>query len=216
MSTPLAQRDSQSPQEKKNRTVRTVILVTGTLFVLAMAYGSGMRGQVKKLKAMNEERKVVQRDLRFAYGDLRLRLTLVRQLEARRLVHTALLELDKRNFGVAQEQLSKAATLLRESAAAATGNGDDREVIVPNIGDAADRLEAIKLVASEDFGEQRTQLLTVADQMDKAFADYLPNYLEKAAASDDAVKAKMKADGFYKPTMNDVPQLSGNDVTRTQ
>jgi hypothetical protein len=46
---------------------------------------------------------------------------MVRQLEARRQLHLTLLELDKRNFGTAQEHLAGAAILLGTPPARAPG-----------------------------------------------------------------------------------------------
>ncbi|MBC8102481.1 MAG: hypothetical protein H7Z41_07815, partial [Cytophagales bacterium] len=86
---------------KKNQIVRSTILVIGTIVVIAMAYGSGMRAQVRKLTKINEERKVERRDLRLGQIDLRTSQALTQQLEARRQVALALLELDRRNFGAA-------------------------------------------------------------------------------------------------------------------
>lgn len=204
-------------QDRKNRAVRTWILIIGTLFVLAMAYGSGMRGQVKKLQAVNEERKVDGQDLRLSHGGLLLRRVLLQQMEARRQADLALLELDNRNFGTAQEHLTQAVALLntaREAAASAAAEGE--AVTVPETGDAADRLSAIKLTAGDDTGAQRTQILGVMQQLDRSLNSFLPGYLQSAASFDDELKAKLKKKNMFKPSLNDVPQIPGNDVTRTR
>ena len=56
---------------KKNQRFRAALLIVGTIFVLGMAYGSGMRGQVKKLQSFHEQLVTVRRDLRLSQIDLR-------------------------------------------------------------------------------------------------------------------------------------------------
>ncbi len=83
----------------------------------------------------------------------------VARLEARRRMHLALIALDDRNFGTAQEHVTIARSWL------ASAKGADVEVL--KLG--AD-LEAFKVVASEDVGEQRTKMIALCKRLD----DLLP------------------------------------------
>jgi hypothetical protein len=78
-----------TPQEELNRKMRTIILVVGTVIVLAMTYGSGMRSQVRKLKAQYEQVKVYKQETRLAQIAVRGRDAQLQQWEARRLLDLA-------------------------------------------------------------------------------------------------------------------------------
>ena len=187
----------------KDRYVRWGILILGSIIVLAMAYGSGMRSQTKNVRAVDEQRKVAERDFRMAQRDLRLRLAVAQQLEGRRQVSLALLELDKRNFGAAQERLGAAVKQFqRAQAAGAT---------IPDLSDASGKLAAINLTATPDTGSQRMEILSVVETMDKILTDFTPSFFENSAKTDAVSPIK-------KPTMNDVPVIPppGNDVTRVK
>lgn len=200
------------PPKRKDIVVRSLILIIGTLFVLSMAYGSGMRAQKRIVDSINEERKIAERDLRQAAGSLQVRLVLLRQLEARRLMHAALLELDRRNFGTAQGSLNQAVALLKEAGEAIATT----QAVAPDLASVASGLAEVQLVASEDFGVQRGRVVALSEEADAKISAFLPSFLEQAAASDDALRTHLRQRGADKPTMNDVPQTPGNDVTRTR
>ena len=185
----------------KNRRVRLVILIVGSLLVVAMAYGSGMRGEQRIAKRIDEQRKLAQQDLREAQRTARLRLAVAEMLEGRRQVALALTELDRRNFGVAQEHLTQAAKRLSDAQDANTTSPDMTALLT--------RLKATSLVAAADIGGQRDNLTALAADMDKALDGYIPTFVDGGLADD-------KAHPIKNPTMNDVPQLPGNDVTRVQ
>jgi hypothetical protein len=187
----------------KDRFVRLSILIIGSLIVLAIAYGSGMRSKSKRIHDIDEQRKVAERDYRTAQRDLRLRLAVSQQLEARRQVSLGLLELDKRNFGTAQERLQKASTLLKTA--------QTTEATIPNLLDIATKLAELNLVATPDTGAQRTALLEMAEAIDRELENSVPSFLENAAKADAASPVR-------KPTLVDIPVLppAGNDVTRVK
>jgi|GEM_PF-2299451 hypothetical protein len=185
-----------TPNPARDRTVRLVILIGGFLFLLAMAYGSGMRAKVGEVKRMNEQRKVLQTDLRATELSLVAREAQLQQWEARRLLSSALEELDRRNFGTAQERLREAAARLETAQKAGAATTAD-------LTEQAARLKSLDLPASANIEAQRVQVLTLAREMDAALAPLAP-----------------KPDEMYvvktpRPTANDVP-VYGNDVTRVK
>jgi hypothetical protein len=192
---------------KKNQAFRAALLIVGTIFVLGLAYGSGMRGQVRKLKAMNQKLVTVRRDLRLSQMDLRTNQALTQQLEARRQVSLALLELDRRNFGAAQEHLIEAAsrleTVQQANNAALAAKPEQPAVSIADLSSIGEQIKQIDLVATPNTGGQRERLLTIAAQMDSE--------LSKAVPKPDTEFAPITVDP---PTLNDVPQLPGNDVTK--
>ncbi|MBC8104607.1 MAG: hypothetical protein H7Z41_18685, partial [Cytophagales bacterium] len=156
---------------------------------------------------INEERKVERRDLRLGQIDLRTSQALTQQLEARRQVALALLELDRRNFGAAQERLGEAAARLenvqKANQAAVAAKPQEPPVSPSDFAAAITQIRQVNLVATPDTGEQRERLLTLATQMDAE--------LSKVAPRADSAFAPITV---APPTLNDVPQLIGNDVTK--
>ena len=86
--------------------VQWTILVTGSLFVLGIAYGSGMRSQTKKLQNLTQEFKINRRSLRASELARQSDIALLHQLEARRLLDRVLEAVAERNYGIAQERLA--------------------------------------------------------------------------------------------------------------
>lgn len=178
----------------KNNTVRLVILILGALYVLAMFYGGGMKRQVKTLQAINEQRKVAQREYRLSQMDLRLRLATMQQLEGRRQVSLALASAQSGDAAQTKKHVGEAVHLLIDADAAETSNADLSDEIVD--------LQKMEKAATVE----PAQLAAVAARMDAALDTQVPNLIKNSAIDD-------KAHPIAPPTMNDVPQLPGNDVT---
>lgn len=142
-------RPGDASSTKSQTTLRWAILILGSLIVLAMAYGTGLRQSTSKLRNTNEQ-------LRAARADVAGRDTAIRQLEARRQLHLALLALDQRNFGIAQSRLNAAAILLNNAGQGQTGG----------LADLAQRIRATRVVAAADFAGQREQVLESVQQLD--------------------------------------------------
>lgn len=81
----------------------------------------------------------------------------VARLEARRRLHLALIALEERNFGIAQEHVGVAKAFL------VSAKGVD-----PEVQKLGAELDAFKVVASEDVGEQRKALLGFCKRVDDA------------------------------------------------
>jgi hypothetical protein len=81
----------------------------------------------------------------------------VARLEARRRLHLAIIALEDRNFGIAQEHIGAAQAFL------ASAKGADPEVqkLVADLG-------SFKVVASEDVGEERKVVLAFCKRLDDA------------------------------------------------
>jgi len=191
----------EEEKARRDRHNRAIILIVGSVILLAMVYGSGMRSQVKKLQAINEQRKLAEQNYRAAQRDLHLRLAVAQQLEARRRLDLALVELDKRNFGAAHENVRTAADLLN---AAQKANAN-----TPDLSGIPSELGAMNLVSATDVATARMPLVEAARRMDKALSPFVPGFLDASAKADAAHPIKA-------PTMNDVPLPPGNDVTRTE
>ena len=177
----------------KNRTVRIVILGLGALYIMAMFYGGGMKRQVKTLQALDEKRKVALREYRLSQMDLRLRLAAMQQLEGRRQVGLAVVSAQSGNATDAQKHVSDALHLLIDADGAETSNADLSD-------------EIVELQKLEKGGATPESLTSIAAQMDAALDKQIPGIIRTATIDD-------KAHPIVPPTMNDVPQLPGNDVT---
>lgn len=179
----------------KNRTVRIVILTLGALYIMAMFYGGGMKRKVKEAQAIDEKRKTALREYRLSQMDLRLRLATMQQLEGRRQVGLAVVSAQSGNTADAQKHVGDALHLLIDADGAETSNAD-----LSN--------EIVTLQQLEKGGATVPALSSVAAQMDAALDKQVPGIIRTATIDD-------KAHPIVPPTMNDVPQLPGNDVTST-
>jgi len=79
----------------------------------------------------------------------------VARLEGRRRLHLAMVAMEDRNFGIAEEHL----VVARKQLGGAAG-GD------PELAKIASELEALKIVATDDIGEQRKKLLDYCRRID--------------------------------------------------
>jgi uncharacterized tellurite resistance protein B-like protein len=183
------------------RWMRPTILIVGTAVILFMTYFSGVRQAKRMLREKDEARKVAQQNYRVAQRDLIYRLTVAQQLEARRRVGAALQELDRRNFGVAQEHVKTAVELLKTAQSAGTN--------APDFTELAATLENINVVGAADVSSAREPLLNAMNQMDAALGEFVPRFLQEKADYD-------KANPIIPPTMNDVPLPPGNEVMRRE
>lgn len=182
-------------QASRNRTVRLVILVTGALYLTAMIYGGGMKRQIKTLQVINEQLKDAKREYRLSQMDLRLRLAALQQLEARRQVGLATMSAQTGDNVGTQKHVGEAVRLLGLANAAQTSNADLSDVLAD-------------LKKAEGSSTSQTDLTQIAARIDIALDKQVPDVLQNSADTD-------KAHPITAPTMNDVPQLPGNDVTNT-
>lgn len=174
------------PQDDINRKMRLTILVTGSIFLLAMAYGSGMRSQVKKLRAQYEQVKVWKQETRLAQVAARGSDARLQQWEARRLLGLAQQQAASGDAAGAKARVEEAVARLETAA------GADAAVTA----DLSAEIEELKVAAFDPAAA----LPGVLARMDEAMSKVVP---EPAALTPVTIKP---------PTLNDVPV--GNDVAR--
>lgn len=157
---PPARKPPSAPQVKDQPAKRAAILIIGVLVLIGMAYGSGLRGGTRRVQAAEAELRRVSARADAAQADLSVRDATIRQLEARRQLHLALIALDQRNFGTAQTHLQAAGTLL-------DGAGGDG----PALGQ---QIKATELVVASDFSAQRERVLDFARRLDALLGGRVP------------------------------------------
>lgn len=139
-----------------------VLLVIAVVLVLAVttAYGVGRYESAGNVALVQERLEVASAAAAQSVGSCRTEVTVksasIDALESRRALHQALMALDERNFGVAQERLAAAEGRL----SAATGLGEEVRALATQIKD-------IRLVATEDVGEQRLHILAIVKRFDQ-------------------------------------------------
>src|SRR5438094_831955 len=121
-------------QQQRDARNRLAIWIVGLFLFFLAAYGSGL-GQ-----GMRAARKA-QLAQRIAESQLGVARTQLAELEARRQLDLTLTALDQRNFGIAQNHLSTAATLLDN---AGGGSGD--------LAALAKQIKAMNVVAASAAG----------------------------------------------------------------
>jgi hypothetical protein len=166
--------------------IRRLILGIGSLVVLAMVYGSGMRQSTRKLRVLENTLKVARQDARSAQLALQAREAQLQQLEARRQLALALSALDARNYGIASERVAEAARRLQtaESVGAAT---------TADTGTLSRTLTSFQIPAGANLEQPRSALLDAAKELDAALRKVVP---EPTALTPVTVPP---------PTANDVP-----------
>lgn len=87
----------------------------------------------------------------------------LQRFEARRRLHLALLALEQRNYGIAQQEVAAAASLLK---VAALGE--------PTLEELARSVAAFKLVAGDDLAVQQKALLAFVQRFDPALKTIQP------------------------------------------
>ena len=140
------------------------IVVTGTLFILAMTYGSGMKSQTHKLKTLTQEYKITRRNLRSSELARQSDIALLHQLEARRLVDRVLESVAQRNYGTAQELLQTLIAHLSAAQEAQVAGTADLSALIPAfsaLGTSPDPSKLTELARQLD-----TQLEKVAPKVD--------------------------------------------------
>lgn len=152
--TPPAQTD---PRGSKLRNV--LIAVGSGLILVAIAYGIGRAQGLVEVKKVREQAEASEDKLEAQIGKLRAELETTRKrialLEARRGLSQALNALEGRNFGVAHKKLEFAAQTM-------SGASDDEA-----LKKLSATLSTHKLVATENVGEQRDQLVSWMDAFDE-------------------------------------------------
>ncbi|MGZ3451660.1 MAG: hypothetical protein ACXVEF_18760 [Polyangiales bacterium] len=134
--------------------------ITVALACVGIAYGVGRMQTAGKIEDANKRASAAESASAAAASSVRVQLEIekatVARLEARRRLHQALMALDDRNFGTAQEHLAAAKSWLSGA------KGAD-----PELTKLSTDIDALKLVATEDVGEQRTKVLAIVKRLDE-------------------------------------------------
>jgi hypothetical protein len=147
---------SEAPKQSGSKRLlwEFVVLVVG----MALAYGVG-RFQTASLTRDAEAHSQQLEQKRQRIGaELQAEQRKVQRLQALRHLHMAILALEERNFGIAQNELGTATQLLEQS------QPDANEPA----GKLAVQVRGQKLIATEDLSAQRQKLLAWAKALDAA------------------------------------------------
>jgi hypothetical protein len=139
---------------------QVAIGVSIALVAIAGAYGVGRMQTAAKIDDAEKRAQAADSARAAASASVQVQLSIekakVARLEARRRLHMAVIALDERNFGTAQEQLASAKAWL------VAAKGED-----PELSKLAADIDATKVVATEDVGDQRTKLLAMIKRLDQ-------------------------------------------------
>ena len=144
------------PKDKPPAKSKRVLILSGAIVAgLGAAYGGGrLQGHAavgeseERVGKAEAEAQSIKRDLDAAKAK-------ATQLDARRHLHLALMSMEQRNFGIAQEHVTNAGALLQST----SPEGELKKL--------ADEIRAFKLTASEDQSKERQALLGFAEKLDK-------------------------------------------------
>jgi uncharacterized protein HemX len=126
------------------------------LVAIAVAYGVGRVQGGQATSAADERAKAAASEREKAGQALSDEKGVTQRLEARRRLHLALVALDERNFGIAEQHVAAAGKLIQKSGAPKDGE----------MAKLGDELASGRLVATEDVGSQRSKLLGWAKRFD--------------------------------------------------
>jgi len=143
-----------TPQPIPRAKTQRFILITGSIVILAMTYGSGMRQQTKKLQDITQQLKIVRRGLRASELGRQADIALVHQLEARRLLDASLEAIASRNYGTAQDIVKDAIAHLETAST----------VQATNIADTSVVLKGLKALTGDPNPNQLTALVHQLDE----------------------------------------------------
>ncbi len=144
-----------SPGVKKAQ--RVMILVGLAVLALVVAYTVGRVQTASHVTEAKRQVEQIDKSQKQTKGQLDSEKALVDQLEARRRLHMALLAMDQRNFGIADQHMQAAAKLLARSKPAA---GTDLDKLRGEVA-------SFKLVATEDLAGQRQKILDMVHRFDE-------------------------------------------------
>jgi hypothetical protein len=158
MSNTAPSTETQVRNEAPSRFKRYLGIAGLVLIALGGCYLAGWLQGRKELGGLQTQLTTAHKEAEAKQDECARQLTAeqrtIHTLEARRNLDQSLSALDARNFGIAEQQIKKAAKRL----VAARAEGATAEV--------AKALEAYRLTATEDLGPQRKQLVDWISQID--------------------------------------------------
>lgn len=150
---PEPERSNRGPRSRWRR----VLWSGGALAVgLGGAYLGGRFQSQARIDELDRHLVTAQSELAALRGKETLQLQQLGELEARRQIHLGILAFDKNNFGIAQDHLRQAATLLESPA-----SQPDAELRA-----LASALRTLELSPTLDLAQQRAALVQLASKFD--------------------------------------------------
>lgn len=153
--------ENTTPSEPARGVSKIVPWIIALLVTGGVAYGVGRMQGAGAIEKAREETAGAQKAVEAAQAQVEAGKTLNRQLEARRQLHRALIALDQRNFGIAQNYLSATSILLGNVGGDLAALGQD--------------LRKVNLVATSDLAVQRNQIIGFVERMDAALPSWEGN-----------------------------------------
>lgn len=145
------------PQAPPRSRFRKLAWSAGALVVaMGGAYVGGRLQSQARIDELNQNLVTAQSQLSELRDKETLQLQQLGELEARRQIHLGILSFDKNNFGIAQDHLRQAASLLESPAS----EPDDA------LRALAAALRALELSPSVDLASQRAALVELASKFD--------------------------------------------------
>jgi hypothetical protein len=149
---------SQAPP---SRAKKYLWIFAGLVVAVGGAYGGGRLQTQSELDALGDGLTTARHELQASTQLQASQRQELAELEARRRMHLAIIELDQNNFGTAQEHLRAGAALLQAPASAD----------VAALGAA---MRTLELAPSVDLAAQRQALLQLASKFDALRPPMLP------------------------------------------
>jgi hypothetical protein len=146
------------PNPGRRSRFRRVLWSAGALaLALGGAYLGGRLQSQSRIDELDRHLVTAQTELAALRGKETLQLQQLGELEARRLIHLGILAFDKNNFGIAQDQLRQAATLLESPAS-------QPDAALKALASA---LRTLELSPTLDLAQQRAALIQLASKFDE-------------------------------------------------
>ena len=142
---------AEKPKETKraSRAKRWLLVVASVLLLILAAYVAGRLQTAAKIEDAESRVERAQSGQQQQADETQSAQAVVMRLESRRRLHLALVAMEERNFGIAQQHLSAAGGLLAKAEPST-----DSE-----LGRLGAAIRKHKLVATEDVGAQRRKVL---------------------------------------------------------
>jgi hypothetical protein len=150
---------SQLSEAPKHSKPKRILLVVGLIAVAAATgYAAGRLQTADLIRQAESRYQELDRKRQTAQEELRSEQQKVQRLDARRHLHLAILAVEERNFGIAQNELELSNKLLSQSGPAQNDA----------LAKVAAQMQGQKLIATEDLSVQRQKLLAWVRALDAA------------------------------------------------
>ncbi|NUL82909.1 MAG: hypothetical protein HUU60_09335 [Armatimonadetes bacterium] len=164
MDNPTPQIEGQKAPEKKKRSVVPILAGSGAFLALALfgtGFYLGQSGQAKRTDDVKQQLSIARQAHQVAGTEVKQLLAVNDLLRARGLTYRASLELDRRNFGLANDYLRRAAQ------AADRADADAARADRAKLSEAKEKLAKTSVEPSADLETQRKAVIDIAILLDE-------------------------------------------------